>query len=519
MPDTGNQLASWYLAFLRKDLQDKQSAQLLTPMSLVEADRELLKQHIENSARVLKQEAGSHLQNTLSEKKKLKQVSKLLDWTMLAAMSLPLVFLIYCIQPQFQLSKLFAEVFACFIFLLIILLFLFMKQKRELTERQSRQILDKHGSLLDLKPEEECDAEDIAAQLGLKLQQETELSKQKELLIFNGCSQLLCQLNGSGTILDLNDAACQLLSFSRQELISLPLHTLLTAESKSIFAESMERSRKRSMHETIEIRIKPKSGEPLDFSWRVEWSESANSYFCLAEDISAARSNERLHAEVDAMINHDLRAPISSMSVWVDNMLLGTYGEVSEIMNEALLRSSGNLKTVLSLLDNLLDGGKLEAGRMKVLPSEFKLQNLFEHVYKLHFDWFKSAGITLELEQTQLSAFADFEQCCRILGNFFSNAIKWTPEGKSVTMRAQSQGDFVIIEVEDSGPGISAELSESLFQRWGAGNPLSRKSSPSAGLGLYIAKKFAELQGGAVGVRSAEKGGSVFWFSLPVKKK
>src|ERR1043165_9206425 len=107
----------------------------------------------------------------------------------------------------------------------------------------------------------------------------------------------------------------------------------------------------------------------------------------MAEDISARKRSEEMRAEITAMINHDLRAPISALSFWIENMLLGTYGKVDEEADETLKRSSRNLQTVLSLLDDLLDAEKLEDGSMKAVSSNFMIQDCLHHLKNLYEDW------------------------------------------------------------------------------------------------------------------------------------
>jgi signal transduction histidine kinase len=216
-----------------------------------------------------------------------------------------------------------------------------------------------------------------------------------------------------------------------------------------------------------------------------------------------------------AMINHDLRAPISALSFWIDNMLLGTYGELDGAMNDSLSRSSRNVKTILSLLDDLVDIEKLESEKMKAVKANVRIQECFDHLSRVFVDWLKETQLSVHFEATDCVVLADFEQLNRILQNFFSNAIKWSPAGTEIRLRAHKQNSFVIIEVEDSGPGIKAEQKEQLFERWGTLNASPRQNSPSSGLGLYISKKLAELQGGAVAVRDSDKGGSIFSVSLP----
>ncbi len=128
--------------------------------------------------------------------------------------------------------------------------------------------------------------------------------------------------------------------------------------------------------------------------------------------------------------------------------------------------------------------------------------------------WCEAANLSLIFEVTDIVVEADIEQCVRILTNLCTNAIKWSPSGGSILVKARKNTKFVTVEVSDNGPGLSEQAQETLFQRWGNGSSAQGQLTPSAGLGLYIAKKFAGLQGGTIGVKSAPGEGATFWFTL-----
>jgi len=352
-------------------------------------------------------------------------------------------------------------------------------------------------------------AELSANQVALELLRKFAVMQQKEKLIFDYCSLLLCELNSEGVIAQLNESAESIWGYRREDLYGASLAELLSVESKKQLELILDLPRSSQTSRQDELRIRHKNGEFLDLSWHVEWSSKAKAFFCRAEDISERRNSERLRDEVTAMINHDLRSPISSFYYALYNMLDQQYGQLDHKLEEVVSLNLRNIRTVLSLLDNLTSAQKLENGEIKAKKATFELEDCFLQVDELLRAWCEAANLSLIFEVTDVVVEADLEQCARILTNLCSNAIKWSPAGGSILVKAKRLDDFVTVEVQDNGPGLSDEVQETLFQRWGKGATLQGQL-----LGLYIAKKFTELQGGKIGIKSSPEKGATFWFTL-----
>jgi PAS domain S-box-containing protein len=532
MSSPTNELQDWYLAYLRKNAQSAPGARDLTPMALVKADSELLKQHIEENSGA---EAGANKEASAFKEKwqayrgqpsydraaadSLEKASVFIQpfplWLgtsiTLGLASFPL--LCMSAATNFFLPIL---VLTSLSFLLILVLLKTVQSKSRLESRIIEKFSE-HGSVLQGSGTGDLDCRRANIEESLdRLLKMLELTRQKESLIFDFCPYLLCKTNSQRKILALNSNASKIWGYGNSELMGLPLEELLSGKSRQNLLASLARCQKDSAPEELEISLTGKDGQTRDLHWRTEWSASAEAYFCIGEDISARKENERLKEELAAMITHDLRAPISALSFWADNMLSGTYGEVSQKTASSLRRTQRNLKGVLSLLDNLLDLDKLEAGSFKSVPGKLPLQDCFKQASDLLSDWTAELEIEFEIEYTELVVLADQGLLNRILLNFCSNAVKWSPRGAKILLRSRKEGSYAVVEIEDHGPGVPAELQDSLFQRWSTSGAAPRKSSAGAGLGLYIARRFAELQGGSVGMRNSEPGGSIFWVSLPL---
>jgi PAS domain S-box-containing protein len=228
----------------------------------------------------------------------------------------------------------------------------------------------KHSSALDpnlkavlarLEPSNSSEtnlAELTANQAVLELLCKFAVMEQKEKLIFDYCSLLLCELNSAGIIIQLNESAEFVWGYCREDLYGASLSELLSVESKKQFEQILDLPNNYPTSKQFELRVRHKNGEFLDLFWHAEWSSKARAFFCRAEDVSERRNSERLRDEVTAMINHDLRSPISSFYYALYNMLDQQYGQLDHRLEEVVSINLRNIRSVLSLLDNLTSAQK-----------------------------------------------------------------------------------------------------------------------------------------------------------------
>ena len=171
------------------------------------------------------------------------------------------------------------------------------------------------------------------------------------------------------------------------------------------------------------------------------------------------------------------------------------------------------------MVDDLLDLAKIEAGRVTISPGWFELVDLFSALRGMFRPIVEDAGVDLVFEEPigMPAMYTDDKKVAQILRNFISNALKFTPTGQ-VRISAICQDDrWARFTVTDTGIGIPPELQDRLFQDFAqVESPLQRRVR-GTGLGLSLCRRFAELLGGSVGVRSEVGSGSEFWVCLPLQ--
>jgi len=194
------------------------------------------------------------------------------------------------------------------------------------------------------------------------------------------------------------------------------------------------------------------------------------------------------------------------------------FGEVNEKQAEYLADIQQSGQHLLSLINDILDLSKIEAGRMELEPSDFDLPSAIEHSLTLVRERAHRRGIGLghTVDEQLGMIHADERKLKQVLLNLLSNALKFTPEGGRIDVRAALRDGVAEVSVTDTGIGISPEDQEAVFEEFRQVGTASKKVE-GTGLGLAISKKFIELHGGKIWVTSQVGTGSTFAFTLPLR--
>ncbi|HEY7115616.1 MAG TPA: ATP-binding protein [Tepidisphaeraceae bacterium] len=240
----------------------------------------------------------------------------------------------------------------------------------------------------------------------------------------------------------------------------------------------------------------------------------------LAESNVALYESNRLKSEFLANVSHELRTPLNSILGFAE-LLRETVGEKVDARTTRYLQNiltSG--RNLLALITDLLDLAKIEAGRMEVRSAPLSLNDLFEGLIGIlkplseKKDLSIVAGVTGDVPILRTDA-AKLQQ---VLYNFLSNAIKFSPAGGQIDLRAErvDDGEQVKISVTDRGPGIEPDKQQMIFEKFRQIDGSVTREHGGTGLGLAISKELTTLLGGSIGVRSTPGDGATFWVMLPM---
>jgi signal transduction histidine kinase len=228
----------------------------------------------------------------------------------------------------------------------------------------------------------------------------------------------------------------------------------------------------------------------------------------------------RHKSEFLANMSHELRTPLNAVIGFSEVLLDRTmFGDINDKQEEYLndILSSG--RHLLSLINDILDLSKVEAGRMELEVTAFDLPQAIANALILVRERAAGRGVTLGVAvDGRLGGLrGDERKVKQVLLNLLSNAIKFTPAGGRVEIRAEPVDGHVEISVSDTGVGIAPADQEAVFEEFRQVGTDYAKKREGTGLGLALARRFIQLHGGRIWVKSAQGEGSTFTFSLPVR--
>ncbi|HXB04330.1 MAG TPA: ATP-binding protein, partial [Candidatus Angelobacter sp.] len=223
-------------------------------------------------------------------------------------------------------------------------------------------------------------------------------------------------------------------------------------------------------------------------------------------------------SEFLANMSHELRTPLNAILGFSEVLAQGMFGSVNEKQTEYLRDILDSGRHLLSLINDILDLSKIEAGRMELELTEFDLPQAIQNALTLVRERALRRGIALHpaIDDRVASIRADERKVKQVLLNLLSNAIKFTPEGGRIDVRSAPADGLVEVSVTDNGVGIAPEDQDAVFEEFRQVGTADKKAE-GTGLGLALSRKFIELHGGRIWLTSQVGVGSTFTFTLPMR--
>jgi signal transduction histidine kinase len=229
-----------------------------------------------------------------------------------------------------------------------------------------------------------------------------------------------------------------------------------------------------------------------------------------------AEAATRAKSEFLANMSHELRTPLNAVIGFSEVLDARMFGEMNEKQAEYVrdIHTSGT--HLLSLINDILDLSKVEAGRMELDVVPFDLPSAIDNAVTLVRERAQRHGLTLHCDvDPALGAFSgDERKFKQILLNLLSNAVKFTPEGGRISVTARPQSPLVEVAVADTGTGIAADDVPRVFEEFRQVGTDQARKAEGTGLGLTLTRRFIELHGGSIHVESVLGKGSTFTFTL-----
>jgi PAS domain S-box-containing protein len=242
----------------------------------------------------------------------------------------------------------------------------------------------------------------------------------------------------------------------------------------------------------------------------------------LAEELEQIRQDQmRFKDEFLSHVSHELRSPLTAIKQFTTILLGGLAGELNPEQREYQQIVLKNIRQLQAMIDDLLEVTRLETGKLTVEPERVSVVIAVTDTFNTLQGSARAKGVTLsyDLPPNLPSAHADATRLRQILIILLDNAIKFTPEGGAVAIQARvspKDPEFLLLEVSDTGIGISPEMGQRIFERLYQVSERTETSRKGLGLGLHICKELVTRHGGDIWAERRPDKGSVFSFTLPV---
>jgi signal transduction histidine kinase len=257
----------------------------------------------------------------------------------------------------------------------------------------------------------------------------------------------------------------------------------------------------------------------------------------LSDHAAIAISNAQLYAEVQqandaksefvSFVAHELKNPMTSIKGYTELLAAGAVGPINEMQNNFLHTIRSNVERMSTLVSDLNDNSKIEAGRLRLDYKAVDLSEVVDEVTRSTSRQIedRKQEIQLQVPESLPTVWADQTRVSQVLTNLVSNAHKYTPEGGKIIVGTEvsaNQWDpegaaqVVHIWVKDNGIGISAEDQQKIFSKFFRSDDQKAREAPGTGLGLNITKSLVEMQGGKIWFDSEFRKGTTFHFTVPV---
>jgi len=262
--------------------------------------------------------------------------------------------------------------------------------------------------------------------------------------------------------------------------------------------------------ESLEVKVKERTDE---LHKSLQKLKDTNLYL---------ESINRHKSEFISSMSHELRTPLNGIIGSADLLHEQFFGALNpkQLSYAKLITKSAD--HLLSLINDLLDMAKIDAGTMELQPRKMSLAEWMESTVEIMKTEFRKKDIKVRtrIESSYAYITADHRKCNQIMLNLLSNALKYTPEGHDISIRISDENsEYIRVEVEDSGIGIETKDFERIFSEFYQVDRRRDEKLGGTGIGLALTKRLIEMHGGEIWVESAKSGGALLIFTLPIEQK
>ena len=335
--------------------------------------------------------------------------------------------------------------------------------------------------------------------------------------LFAHCADLVLVLDVDGRFLTANPAWGPTLGYDALDLASLSIWELVHPGDQAPMRAHFERLGAGEELGLQETRLLAVDGRTVTVEGHLRPRALDGGRVVVQgiwRDVSARKAAERMKDEVLATVCHDLRAPLTALKFSIDYLAHAGAVRRSPVADTMLPTAGKAVERLLRMTEDLLDNDRVLSGKVRVVPRTVAVQDLLLDASTTMADVAREAGVELVVEPASAHVWADADRCAQVLTNLVSNAVKFSPPGTCVTLRADREDAEVVVRVVDQGRGIPADQLEAIFEKYRQVEASDATTGRGLGLGLASARTLVGARGGRIWAESEGGRGSTFAFTL-----
>ncbi len=321
-------------------------------------------------------------------------------------------------------------------------------------------------------------------------------------------------------VLVINSVAESWLGLSEKEILEQPMEKIIYEQN---LLSLINKIRTEGNHEdtTVELVMKPDNKRKqiilqAKAAQVIDAEDELIGIVTIFRDVTKEKEIDRMKTELVSMVAHELRSPLTSIAGFSELLLdAGVTQEQSREYAEIILKESNRLG---DLINKFLDISRIESGKSQVHKTPVQIEHVIESILEMNMYLAERKGMKVDLNipDDLATVWVDREMMGEVILNLFSNAVKYSPEGKKITIEVEDKDDEQLVRVIDQGYGIPEKSLNKIFDKFYrvTENEYIQEVNGS-GLGLSLVKEIIELHDGSIWVESKLGEGSTFTFSIP----
>lgn len=348
-------------------------------------------------------------------------------------------------------------------------------------------------------------------------------SEERFRAIVNTVVDGIITINDRGVILSVNPASERIFGYSTSGMVGRNVNVLMPEPHATNHGQYIDHYLDHGMANAIgmvrELEALRHNKEifPIELAVSEVWVGGVRLFIGVIRDISERKRIERMKSEFVSTVSHELRTPLTSIRGSLGLVSAGAAGDLPEKARGLIDIAYSNSVRLITLVNDILDIQKIEAGRMDFDIRDMDLVEVVRQSITDNESF--SSQYSVRIEATNLPDQArirgDRDRLLQVVTNLLSNAVKFSPTGGTVSITVHISGTRVRLEVQDAGPGIPEEFHDRIFQKFSQADSTDRRAKGGTGLGLSIAKVIVEHHGGHIGFHSVEGQGTTFYVDIP----